>query len=211
MFHDPFLSGALRPWARRAGLCLLATCCWLPWQASSHEHHGHRVTVVQREAGHWQLVLRLNPLVLLKDEAPAAAPSGAQAAGQAAPAWMSWVALPPAEFERHWGKLVLQLQGGVSLQGASAVRVPAQGWRWPAAAQVQSLLQQQAMLWLTNPRAHLEPEALEVTADVVHAGPSPKGGWALSLPARLRPAVVVSYRPSQVWTPAGEAVVPLAF
>lgn len=211
MWHDPFQPAARRAWTRRAGLCLMAACGFLSWPASAHEHQGHRVTVVQREAGHWQLVLRLNPLVLLKEEAPAAAPSSRPAPGQAAPHWMSWVALPPAEFERHWAKLVRQLEAGVSLSAAPATRVAPQGWRWPAAAQVQALLQQQAMRWLSDPHAHLEPEALEVLADVVHAGPVPKGGWALSLPARLRPAVVVSYRPSQVWAPAGEAPVPLAF
>ncbi len=173
--------------------------------APAHELPANRLTVVQREPAHLQLSFHIDYLQALQR---VLAPGSDVRAFALAHAALEAAQLAPLLQRAH-----AQLEAGTRLLLPGGQAVPASGWRWPATAQAQALLQQQVMRALVAPQDRAHEAPTEVRAEIALRLPlaAPPPPLQLQLPAVLQPVLVVSYRPSQTWSQPGAGAVLLRF
>lgn len=207
--------GPGRRWRSRcvgAGLLLAAGFGAAFCQA--HESPSASASIVQRDAGHYVMVLNLDVSdALRRTLQPAMSPAEFQAVS---------AAMGPEEFAAAWARATtawsracrLEVEG----QSQAALR-----WRWPASQEAQALIRERLMQGLTQARpvgepagdaargaAHGPHRLAQAQAEFRVAGAS-QGSARLMLHPALRPLAVTSYRPHQQWVGSGDNAIALRF
>lgn len=114
-------------------------------------------------------------------------------------------AMTPAEFQQAAARAHSQLEADTRLTGQDGKALVLSNWRWPVTAAVHSALQQRAMqIVVDGLRDHRHEPVVEVQSEASFAA-EPKS-VTLKLPDTLKPVLIVSYKPTQVWMdPAADA------
>lgn len=177
---------------RLASTCALGAALWLAgWctPSGAHELESHRLTVVQRDARHLSFTLYVDlPVVLHRAMAPRSSFQEFV---------LAHAAMKPADLAAALRSGQARLDAGTRLSLPDGAVTNGLPWQWPDAGQVQKLLQERTMQWLTGAteHRHSEPTALHAEwrpgADVKRV--------AIKLPPELGDVLVVHYRPSQAW------------
>lgn len=203
------------PWRSRA-LRLGATlaCVWGTSVSTAHESPSASASIVQRDAGHYVLVMNLDVTdALRRTLQPAMPPAEFQAV---------FSAMGPEEFAGAWTRATAGWARACTLEVAGQAR-PALRWRWPPVQEVQARIRERLMQGLTQARpagdtgggsareaAHGPHLLVQAQAEFRVAGAS-QGPVKLVLHPALRPLAVTSYRPHQQWVGAGDGAIALRF
>jgi hypothetical protein len=162
--------------------------------ACAHELPANRVTLVLRESNQIALTLHLSYLeVLHKTLLPE----------QSFEAFIVMhSSMAPNEFKKSLALATQKLQATIQLttkasQNSMPINLRTIHWRWPDPEKTQTTLKQRAMQMAVAPKDHSHEPSVEVYADVLST--TKIITVQVSLPDALQPALLVSYRPSQVW------------
>ena len=169
--------------------------------AAAHELDANRVTVVQRDERHLSLSFHIDLAVALH-RAIAPRLSFQEFV-------LAHAAMKPQDLSTALRPALRRFEAGTRLSLPEGRAAPALRWRWPDDAQVQALLQQDAMRLVVAPADHAHVEAAEIRAEW-QAG-ADIARVALQLPAEFGDVLVVSYRPRQAWLRSQSSPLPLTF
>ena len=172
--------------------CLALAMLGANFGAQAHELQSTRATLVLRDSHQLSLTLYVNYVdTLYKTLAP----------GKPFEEFvMVHAAMPPAQFAQAAAKAHRQLESATQLSVPGSKPLTLTHWRWPVAAQAQSELQQRAMQLVAGPGKHQHESISEIQAEALSVNEAVSA--TLKLPEVLQPALLVSYRASQVWMAA---------
>lgn len=160
-----------------------------PPRGAYHELQDNRVTLVLRDRAHLSVTMYINYTgALHRALAPRLSPQAFIVA---------YSAMAPEKFRSEVRRAEASFLAGTRVVGAGGREVVLEHWKWPAAAQVQATLQQQAMQAVVAPGDHPAEQPLEIRAD----GTSSQAISTVTVrfPAEFQRVLVVSYAPNQAW------------
>jgi hypothetical protein len=162
--------------------------------ACAHELPANRVTLVLRESNQIALTLHIPYLeVLHKTLLPE----------QSFEAFIVMhSSMAPNEFKKSLVLATQKLQTTFQLttkasKNSTPINLRTTHWRWPDPEKTQATLKQRAMQMAVAPKDHSHEPSIEVYADAIST--TKILTVQVSIPDALQPALLVSYRPKQVW------------
>jgi hypothetical protein len=179
---------------RTCSFIAVTICVMLGKNAYAHELPINRVTLVLRENNQVALTLYIQYLAVLHKTLLPEQSFEAFA--------IMHSAMAANEFNKAVAVANQKLQTTIGLttkasQNSTTMTLSTSHWRWPDPEKTQNRLKQRAMQIAVAPNDHSHEPSIEVYADALST--SKITAVQVSLPAALQPALLVSYRPSQVW------------
>jgi hypothetical protein len=161
--------------------------------AHAHELQTNRVTLVLRDSHHLSLTFFIDYVDAIYDTLAPELPFEKFV--------MVHSAMAPAAFKQALTRAHKKLEADTQLTVPGGKALALTNWRWPDAVKVQDALKQRAMRMVVGSKEpHTHETAVEVQAEAT-ASTTP-ASVTLKLPEVLQPALLVSYRPAQVWIAA---------
>lgn len=105
--------------------------------------------------------------------------------------------VPPEAFEKSLLQVQQMLENKILLMLPENKPVKITHWNWPEASQVQAMFRDRTMQTIVAPSDHHHGEFIEIHAEAYTA--HNVKALNISLPPEVRPILVVSYQPEQVW------------
>jgi hypothetical protein len=158
--------------------------------SQAHELQTNRVMLVLRDSHHLSLTFFIDYIDAIYDTLAPDQPFEKFV--------MVHSAMAPAAFKQALTRAHQKLEADTQLVGPGGKALTLTNWRWPDAVNVQDALKQRAMRMVVGSKEpHTHEPAFEVRAEAT-VSTTPKS-VKLKLPEVLQPALLVSYRPAQVW------------
>jgi hypothetical protein len=158
--------------------------------SQAHELQTNRVMLVLRDSHHLSLTFFIDYVDAIYDTLAPELPFEKFV--------MVHSAMPPVAFKQALIRAHQKLEADTQLTGPGGKALALTNWRWPDAVKVQDALKQRAMRMVVGSKEpHIHEPAVEVQAEAT-ASTTPTS-VTLKLPEVLQPALLVSYRPAQVW------------
>lgn len=172
---------------RKMLFCVLLLLQWAT--ADAHELAENRLTMVSRDRTHIALTFFLDyPVLLHRILVPKLSFQEFL---------VVYSTMPLEQLDRELLRAQRKFRDGTLLTTPQGSKLEASNWVWPGLLSVQTLLRQQAMQVIVGAATHQHEAPTEVRAEV--ATSQEVGTINLELVEEVRPILVVSYRPSQVW------------
>jgi hypothetical protein len=166
----------------------------------AHELQEHKLQMVLRDDRHLIMSLWLDiPNAMRKTLEPSLSSAAFE---------MKYSAMPLPLFEKAWGQCISAWREQWQLKNSAGGAVSSPVWRWPDGAALQNQIKLQMMANVTG-TAHAHAESTVIAGEVVSN--SMLQSARLQMPMSWKPMMVVSYKPSQQWTPSSEKPVLLKF
>lgn len=153
---------------------------------SAHDLAENRATLVLRDRVHLSLSLYLNYAEALHR---ALLPQREYTAFL-----LTFSAMNLQDLERELNRAHARFQSDTAVL-QNGIRLPLTHWNWPAAKDVQTMLQRQVMQAMTGGHVHEPPT--EIRAEAV--APQQIESLSVRFPSEFQRVLVVSYKPNQTW------------
>ena len=160
--------------------------------APMHELQDNRATIVLRDKSHLSVTLYIN-----FTDALHRAFGGTRTRQEFV---LAWSAMPARDLERELVRAEQRFAAQTKIATAAGAPLALASWKWPSVAEVQALLQRQAMQLVVAPNEHAFEQPLEIHAEAI--APQAVTTVTVKFPLEFRRVLVVSYAPKQLWVEA---------